>query len=95
MLCHHERPDEKRYPEGLAGDRIPIGASIIAIADTYDAMTSDRSYRSALSHESAVKEIKKCNRTQFNMDVGEAFLEIYEENIILNEVKNPLSWNKV
>ena len=49
VLYHHERPDGKGYQEGLKGDEIPIGASIIAIADTYDAMASDRPYRNTLS----------------------------------------------
>ena len=74
ILYHHERPDGKGYPEGLKGDQIPIGASIIAIADTYDAMTSDRPYRRALSHESAVGELKKHSGTQLKKEVVDAFL---------------------
>ncbi|HEY5584770.1 MAG TPA: HD domain-containing phosphohydrolase [Ruminiclostridium sp.] len=69
-------PDGKGYPEGLKGDQIPIGASIIAIADTYDAMTSDRPYRRALSHESAVGELKKHSGTQLKKEVVEAFLRL-------------------
>lgn len=80
ILYHHERPDGKGYPEGLTGDRIPIGASIIAIADTYDAMTSDRPYRTALSHESAIEELKKYSGTQFEKVVVDAFLKIDIQN---------------
>ncbi|MCR4435790.1 MAG: HD domain-containing protein [Clostridiales bacterium] len=76
ILYHHERPDGKGYPKGLKGDEIPIGASIIAIADTYDAMTSDRPCRSALSHEFAAEEVKKHRGTQFNKEVVDAFLKI-------------------
>lgn len=76
VLYHHERPDGKGYPEGLKGDKIPIGASIIGIADTYDAMTSERPYRSALSHELAVEELKKYKGTQFKKEVVDAFLKM-------------------
>ena len=76
ILYHHERPDGKGYPEGLIGDEIPLGASIIAIADTYDAMTSDRPYRKALSHEFAVEEIRKKSGVQFKKEVVEAFFRI-------------------
>lgn len=74
ILYHHERPDGKGYPEGLKGDEIPIEAAIIAIADTYDAMTSDRPYRKALSHEFAIEEMKKKSGIQFNKEVVDAFI---------------------
>jgi HD-GYP domain-containing protein (c-di-GMP phosphodiesterase class II) len=80
ILYHHERPDGKGYPEGLKGDEIPIGASIIAIADTYDAMTSNRPYRSALPHETAVAELKKYRGVQFKEEVVDAFLKINSHN---------------
>ncbi len=76
ILHHHERFDGKVYPEGLKGDEIPTGASIIAIADAYDAMTSDRPYRRALSHEAAVVELKKCKGTQFKNEIVDAFLKV-------------------
>ena len=85
ILYHHERPDGKGYPEGLKGDEIPIGASIIAIADTYDAMTSDRPYRSALSHETAVAELKKYRGVQFKNEIVDAFLRIDPHNSLVNE----------
>ncbi len=85
ILYHHERPDGKGYPEGLKGGEIPIGASIIAIADTYDAMTSDRPYRSALSHETAVAELKKYRGVQFKEEVVDAFLKIEAHNSLVDE----------
>ena len=54
---HHERLDGTGYPRGLKGDQIPLIARIVAVADAYDAMTSDRAYRAAMSHEKAVNEL--------------------------------------
>ena len=76
VLHHHERWDGTGYPHGLAGDEIPIEARIVALADAYDAMTSDRPYRAALSHEEAVAEVCRCAGTQFDPQVAEAFLQI-------------------
>ncbi len=76
---HHERPDGRGYPDGLSGDQIPLIASIISVADSFDAMTSDRPYRTALYKNDAIKEIKKCNNLQFNPYVTEAFLELAQE----------------
>ncbi len=73
---HHERYDGNGYPGNLGGEEIPMGAAILAVADTYDAMTSDRSYRKGLPHQVAVAEIKKCTGSQFNPDVAAAFLRI-------------------
>jgi putative nucleotidyltransferase with HDIG domain len=71
---HHERWDGKGYPDGLAGDDIPLGARIIAVADSYDAMTSDRPYRKALPHEVALIELRRGAGTQFDPVVVDAFL---------------------
>ena len=71
---HHERWDGSGYPDGLAGEAIPLGARLIAVADVYDAMTSDRPYRRALSHEVAVSELIRGSGTQFDARVVEAFL---------------------
>lgn len=71
---HHERWDGKGYPLGLAGKEIPLMARILAVADTYDAMTSHRAYRRALPHEVAIQEIERCAATQFDPAVVEAFL---------------------
>jgi putative nucleotidyltransferase with HDIG domain len=70
---HHERFDGRGYPLGLQGERIPLMARIISVADTYDAMTSDRSYRRALPHEVAVAEIERCKSSQFDPDVARSF----------------------
>jgi HD-GYP domain-containing protein (c-di-GMP phosphodiesterase class II) len=73
LLHHHERIDGAGYPSGLAGDEIPLLARIIAVADTFDAMTSDRPYRKALSPEIAVEEILRHRGTQFCPKVVDAF----------------------
>ncbi len=75
---HHEQMDGRGYPEGLHGGEIPILAKIIAVADTYDAMTTDRPYRRGLSQEVALKELKRCSGTQFDERVVEAFIQAYE-----------------
>ena len=77
--CHHERFDGKGYPRALAGDEIPVGARIFAVADTFDAMTSDRPYRRALPWEAARDEIVRHRGTQFDSQVVDAFLQAYEE----------------
>lgn len=74
VLHHHERVDGGGYPGGLAGADIPIGSRIIAVADSYDAMTTNRPYRQALSSHYALSEIEHCAGTQFDADVVEAFL---------------------
>jgi response regulator RpfG family c-di-GMP phosphodiesterase len=79
---HHERWDGRGYPLGLKGNDVPLIARIIAVADTYDAMTSDRAYRRALPHEVAVNEIERCSSTQFDPEVAVSFcsgLDDYRE----------------
>lgn len=75
---HHERWDGGGYPRGLSGEAIPLMARIMAVADTYDAMTSHRAYRSALKHELAVRELQRCAGTQFDPQVVDAFLVAIE-----------------
>ncbi len=75
---HHERWDGHGYPLGLKGQEIPLYARVIAVADTYDAMTSDRAYRTALPHEVAIHEIKRCIGNQFDADVASEFIEAIE-----------------
>jgi len=70
---HHERYDGKGYPDGLAGQQIPRGARILSVADTYDAMTSDRPYRKALSSRTALDELERQINSQFDPAVVEAF----------------------
>ncbi|PJC72270.1 MAG: two-component system response regulator [Syntrophobacterales bacterium CG_4_8_14_3_um_filter_58_8] len=71
---HHERFDGKGYPQGLKGDEIDQGARILAVADSFEAMTSARSYRSAMPFEEAVDEIRRHAGTQFDLEVVDAFL---------------------
>ncbi len=77
---HHENYDGSGYPEGLKGDQIPLIASIIAVADTFDAMTTDRPYRRGLSKQDAIAEIKKVSGKQLNPDIASIFLELIKEN---------------
>jgi HD-GYP domain-containing protein (c-di-GMP phosphodiesterase class II) len=69
----HERYDGNGYPDGLAGDAIPLGASIIAVCDAYDAMVTDRPYRSAMPVADAIAELRQCSGTQFDPAVTAAF----------------------
>lgn len=73
---HHERMDGKGYPDGLKGEEIPLMSRIIALADSYDSMTSDRPYRPAPPREYAVSEIQRCSGTQFDPQAAEAFLKV-------------------
>ena len=70
----HERWDGTGYPDGLAGEQIPIGSRIIIAADTYHAITSDRPYRPARSHSEAIEELTRCAGTQFDPAVTEALI---------------------
>jgi HD-GYP domain-containing protein (c-di-GMP phosphodiesterase class II) len=70
---HHERWDGRGYPDGLAGEEIPLGARIIAVADSFDAMTSDRPYRRAMSRDAAMAEIARNSGTQFDPEIVAAF----------------------
>jgi HD-GYP domain-containing protein (c-di-GMP phosphodiesterase class II) len=74
LLHHHERFDGRGYPGGLRQEEIPLGSRIIAVADSFDAMTSDRPYRKAGSPELAAEELMRCAGTQFDPAVVEAFL---------------------
>ena len=76
---HHERYDGKGYPDGLKGEEIPIVAAIIAVADTFDAMTSDRPYRKGMTKETAINEIKKNSGIQFNPLPVKAMVELFEK----------------
>lgn len=76
---HHEKYDGTGYPGKLKGEDIPLLARITAIADTFDAMTSKRSYRNALSLDVAKEEIKRCSGTQFDPKLVEAFIKVYEQ----------------
>jgi len=76
--CHHEWWDGGGYPRGLAGHAIPLVGRIVAIADAYDAMTSDRAYRRALPHDVAIGEIERCAGTQFDPELSAAFVKLID-----------------
>ncbi len=74
IRSHHERPDGRGYPDKLKGNKIPFGASIISVADSFDAMTTNRPYRNSLGYEKAIREIKDNSGSQYNSEVASAFL---------------------
>ena len=74
MRSSHERFDGKGYPDGLRGERIPLGARIIFVCDAFDAMISERSYSSSIPIAEAIAELRACAGTQFDPDVVEAFI---------------------
>jgi putative nucleotidyltransferase with HDIG domain len=76
IYAHQEKYDGSGYPEGLHGEQIPLGARILTVVDAYDAMTSDRHYRKARSHNEATKELIQLGGKQFDPQVVEAFLEV-------------------
>jgi HD-GYP domain-containing protein (c-di-GMP phosphodiesterase class II) len=73
VLHHHERLDGRGYPSRLRGAEIPLGSRLIAVADSYDALTTDRPYRTARSKDEALTEIERCIGTQFDPQVVDAF----------------------
>lgn len=75
VVHHHEKYDGTGHPDHLKGEDIPYGARILAVADSYDAMTSDRPYRKGMPHDIAIKELLRCCNTQFDPDLVEAFLQ--------------------
>jgi putative nucleotidyltransferase with HDIG domain len=81
VRSHHERWDGTGYPDGLAGERIPLPARVFAVADTLDALTSDRPYRAAASFEQARAVIEAETGTQFDPDVARTFAEIPDERL--------------
>ncbi|MBU1262958.1 HD domain-containing protein, partial [bacterium] len=83
---HHERFDGTGYPDKLSQDMIPLGARILAVADSFEAMTKDRSYRKALSKERAIDELKRCSGGQFDPKVVRAFLEVLHNEMEVGEL---------
>jgi HD-GYP domain-containing protein (c-di-GMP phosphodiesterase class II) len=83
ILCHRERPDGTGYPRGLRGEQIPLEARILAVADAYAAIISDRPHRLRRGHESACMELLRCSGTQFDTHVVRAFL-------VAARLRNPL-----
>jgi putative nucleotidyltransferase with HDIG domain len=88
ILAHHERPDGRGYPKGLAGDDVPIEGLIVGLADTFDAMTSNRTYRKALPLEVAIEEIRTNAGAQFDPRTVEVFLS-FDLEAYLNELQQP------
>jgi len=76
IYAHHERYNGKGYPAGLKGEKIPLGARILAVADTFAAMTSDRAYRKGLSKEVAIEELKRVAGTQLDPELVKVFVEM-------------------
>jgi diguanylate cyclase (GGDEF)-like protein len=81
VLHHHEWFDGRGYPHGLAGEEIPIGARIVAIADAYEAMVAGRPYRDAISHEAALQELHRHAGLQFDPDLVERFAALFSERM--------------
>jgi putative nucleotidyltransferase with HDIG domain len=94
VMYHHEWWDGSGYPEGIKGEQIPLGARILAIADSYDAMTSDRPYRQAMSQDEAIAELKKYAGTQFDPALVDIFINELEKNRkMVEEIR--ADWMKV
>lgn len=89
LLTHHERWDGQGYPRGLKGEEIPLAARIFAVAAAYEAMTSDRPYRRAMSHANAVAEIIRNSGTQFDPEVVRAFVEAERRRLFEHEGRPP------
>ena len=79
ILAHHERWDGKGYPRGLKGEEIPLQARIITVADTFEAMTSDRSYRKAVSHDEAIAVLESIAGTQLDPKIAAAFTDLLKQ----------------
>lgn len=86
ILHHHERHDGSGYPSGLKKDEIPLGARILAVADAFDAMNSERAYRKPLSREAIISELNKSRSTQHSPEIIDSLLKVLEIN--------PLLWNR-
>jgi len=88
ILYHQERYDGQGYPFGLAGQAIPIEGRLLAVADTFDAMTSNRPYRDGLAIEHAIAEIQNYRGTQFDPEIVDALLSVYRKGILHKLVEN-------
>ncbi|WP_235867585.1 HD-GYP domain-containing protein [Ureibacillus chungkukjangi] len=84
VLYHHERYDGNGYPMGLKGKQIPLFARIVAIADSFDAMTTKRVYRDELDLEYAINEIRKNKGKQFDPELVEVFLSLFDQNNLIS-----------
>ena len=93
LLHHHERFGGGGYPGELAGEDIPLGARMIAVADAYDALTTDRPYRQGRTHEEAMEEILKNVGTQFDPNMVNAFVESFEQTGTMSAQRWPVTPN--
>ncbi len=82
VIAHHERWDGRGYPHGLAGEEIPQAGRILAIADSFDAMTSRRAYRTQVALDEAAAEVRACAGTQFDPHMADLFQEIFADGIV-------------
>jgi len=90
---HHEMVDGTGYPDGLKGEKIPLGARIIAVADCFDTMVSERAYKPGRTIDEAFKELRRCSGTQFDSDIVDAFarsMEYTNDPVPHEHVKEPL-----
>lgn len=95
VLAHHERWDGKGYPRGISGEEIMLEARIIALADTYDAMSSERPYRKAMNEEVILHEIKRNAGYQFDPEIAQAFVEEFWENLGNNKKAETIAMKKI
>ena len=82
VLFHHERWDGRGYPAAKAGEEIPAGARLLAVADAFDAMTSPRPYRDPLTRDEALEEVDRCAGTQFDPELAEVFLQVWHDPVV-------------
>lgn len=87
VLYHHERLDGKGYPKNISGNEIPLGAKILAVADSYDAMTTNRPYKNGLSQQEAVAELKRFSGSQFDPKVVNTFIDVLKSDYDYQEEK--------
>jgi diguanylate cyclase (GGDEF)-like protein/putative nucleotidyltransferase with HDIG domain len=90
IRAHHERWDGMGYPDGLKGEDIPVESRILALADTYDAMTTDRPYRKGCSIDEAIAEVEKCAGSQFDPHFAEIFASMFSENLLSHKKEQAL-----
>jgi len=88
VLYHHEFYNGRGYPKGLSGEHIPLLSRIITVADAYEAMTSERTYRKGLSHREAVTRLKLGKATQFDPEIIDLFLKAIKKNSHTNILNN-------